>query len=90
MELLDNRVMIRPIRKEKITAGGIIIPETTKNMNLSVGEALSVGKTDWVKEGMKILYLENTGSKIDWKGEVVQVVFEDDVIAIVDDPDAIF
>ncbi len=86
MQLLDNRLMVRPAKTERVTAGGIIIPETNKAEVLGIGEVVMVGATEETKAGDYVLYLKNTGSKIDWNGEVVQVVFEGDVVAVVEDP----
>ena len=89
---LGDRVVVKPIEQEEITAGGIVLPDTAKEKPQK-GEVLAVGpgsRNDAgervaldVKVGDVVLYAKYGGTEIKLDGEKVLVLRESDILAIV-------
>ena len=88
---LYDRVVVKPIEAEEVTAGGIYIPDNakekpTKGEVLAVGEgkALDNGtvRTPKVKVGDKVIYGQYAGSAYKDGGVEYKIVREDDILAI--------
>ena len=84
---LADRVIIEPAPAEEKTAGGIIIPDTTKEKPQR-GKVLAVGngKKDepmTVKKGDVVLYGKYAGTEITIEGKDYLIMKEADIYAIV-------
>ena len=88
---LHDRVVVKPIEAEEVTAGGIYIPDNakekpTKGEVLAVGEgkALDNGtvRAPKVKVGDKVIYGQYAGSAYKHEGVEYKIVKEDDILAI--------
>ena len=89
---LGDRVVIKPIEQEEVTAGGIVLPDTAKEKPQK-GEVLAVGpgaRNDAgdrveldVKVGDVVLYAKYGGTEIKLDSEKVLVMRESDILAIV-------
>jgi chaperonin GroES len=90
---LHDRVIIKRIKEEEVTKGGIIIPDTAKEKP-SEGKVISVGngkllengtlKKLEVKAGDKVLFGKYAGTEVKIDGEEHLIMREDDIIAIVE------
>ncbi|HEX2082447.1 MAG TPA: co-chaperone GroES [Xanthomonadaceae bacterium] len=89
---LYDRIIVKPIEAEEMTAGGIVIPDNakekpTKGEVLAVGEgkALDNGslRAPKVKAGDKVIYGQYAGSSYKQDGVEYKIVREDDILAIV-------
>lgn len=89
---LYDRVVVKPIEAEEMSAGGIVIPDNakekpTKGEVLAVGEgkALDNGqvRAPKVKVGDKVIYGQYSGSAYKLDGVEYKIVREDDILAIV-------
>jgi chaperonin GroES len=90
---LGDRVVVKPIEQEELTAGGIMLPDTAKEKPQK-GEILAVGpgtRNDAgerveldVKVGDTVLFAKYAGTEIKLEGEKVLVLRESDILAIVD------
>lgn len=91
---LGDRLIVKPIEQEEVTAGGIIIPETAKEKPQE-GEVLAAGpgKLDdsgnrvkmEVKEGDRVLYAKYAGTEIKLEGDQkVLILKESDILALVE------
>ena len=89
---LYDRVVVKPIEAEQMTAGGILIPDNakekpTKGEVIAVGEgkALDNGnlRAPKVKVGDKVIYGQYSGSAYKHEGTEYKIVREDDILAIV-------
>jgi chaperonin GroES len=90
---LHDRVIIKRIKEEETTKGGIIIPDTAKEKP-SEGKVIAVGngkilengtvKALEVKKGDKVLFGKYAGTEIKIEGEEHLIMREDDIIAIVE------
>jgi chaperonin GroES len=88
---LYDRVVVKPIEAEEVTAGGIYIPDNakekpTKGEVLAVGEgkALDNGtvRAPKVKVGDKVIYGQYAGSAYKHEGTEYKIIKEDDILAI--------
>jgi chaperonin GroES len=89
---LYDRIIVKPIEAEELSAGGIVIPDNakekpTKGEVLAVGEgkALDNGsvRAPKVKVGDKVIYGQYAGSAYKHEGTEYKIVREDDILAIV-------
>jgi len=90
---LHDRVIIKRIKEEEVTKGGIIIPDTAKEKP-SEGKVIAVGngkllengtlKTLEVKAGDKVLFGKYAGTEVKIDGEEHLIMREDDIIAVVE------
>jgi len=89
---LGDRLVIKPLEQEEVTASGIVLPETAKEKPQK-GEVLSVGPGARdedgkriamdVKAGDKVLFAKYAGTEIKIDGEKLLILRESDVLAIV-------
>jgi chaperonin GroES len=91
---LDDRVIIQPAGAEKMTAGGLYIPETATDVPGNIqGTVVSVGRGHRNKKGQvrpmdlkvgdKVLFADYTGSKINVQNHDLVIVREGDVLGVV-------
>ena len=90
---LHDRVIVKRVKEEEKTKGGIIIPDTAKEKPIE-GEVVAVGngkiledgsvrKLD-VKAGDRILFGKYAGQEIKLEGEELLIMKEDDVLAVIE------
>ena len=81
---LGKRVLIKPVKEEERTAGGIYIPETAKEKKKQ-GIVVEVGTTEEkefpVKKGDVILYAGYSSEELEVDGEKYLILETKDVIA---------
>lgn len=89
---LYDRVVVKPIEAEEMSAGGIVIPDNakekpTKGEVVAVGEgkALDNGsvRAAKVKVGDKVIYGQYAGSTYKQDGVEYKIVREDDILAVI-------
>lgn len=90
---LQDRVIVKRLKEEEKTKGGIIIPETAKEKPHE-GEVVAVGKGKVlengtvlpldVKKGDRILFSKYSGSEIKIEGEEHLIMREDDILGIIE------
>lgn len=91
---LGDRLVVKPLESEEVTASGIVLPETAKEKPQK-GEVLAVGpgprdedgkriKMD-VAAGDKVLFAKYAGTEFKLDGEKVLILRESDVLAILDE-----
>ena len=90
LEPLGDRIVVKPIKREETTKGGIILPDTAKEKPQE-GEVIAVGSgklTDdgnriemEVKKGDKIIYAKYAGTEIKLDDEELLILRESDVLA---------
>ena len=88
---LEDRVVIRPLEGEEVTASGLVIPDTAKEKPQE-GEVIAVGPGRWdedgekripmdVAEGDRVLYSKYAGTEVKLDGDEVLVVSSRDILA---------
>jgi chaperonin GroES len=91
IEPLEDRVVIRPLEGEEMTASGLVIPDTAKEKPQE-GEVMAVGPGRWdedgekripvdVKTGDRVLYSKYAGTEVKIDGEELLVVPARDILA---------
>ena len=88
---LHDRVVIKRMEEEKLSAGGIVIPDSATE-NPIKGEVIAVGtgkvldhgsgRAPSVKVGDKVLFGKYSGTEVKLDGVELLVVKEDDLFAI--------
>jgi chaperonin GroES len=91
---LGDRLVVKPLEQEEVTASGIVLPETAKEKPQK-GEVLAVGPGARdedgeriamdVKTGDKVLFAKYAGTEFKLDGEKVLILRENDVLAILDE-----
>jgi chaperonin GroES len=95
MQLLENRVLIKPIELENKTKGGIIIPDSAKGRS-NRGTVLQVGSGYTIKEGEiagtkipmqvkvddEVMYDGDAGQDIQIEGIKSVLILEDNIFVI--------
>lgn len=91
---LGDRLVVRIVQNEKVTAGGLIIPDTVseaagflKATVLAVGRG-SQNKKGFIKTmdvqiGDDVLFSQYAGTKVKFNSEDLQIIHETDVMGIV-------
>jgi chaperonin GroES len=90
---LGDRVLVKRIKEEERTKGGIVIPDTAKEKPQE-GKVVSVGKGKYsedgklipieVKAGDKILFGKYSGSEVKLNGEEHVIMREEDILGILE------
>ena len=90
---LQDRIIVKRLEEETMTAGGIFIPETAKEKPQK-GEVIAVGKGKKtedgkvvpvdVKKGDKVLFGKYAGTEIKIDGQEYLIMREDDILGIME------
>jgi len=90
---LQDRIIVKRVEEETMTAGGIFIPETAKEKPQK-GEIVAVGhgkKTEEgkvipidLKVGEKVLFGKYAGTEIKIEGEEYLIMREDDILGVME------
>jgi chaperonin GroES len=90
---LQDRVIVRRVKEEEKTKGGLYIPDTAKEkpieaIVLAVGngkvlEDGTVRKLD-IKEGDRVLFGKYTGNEVKIDGEETLILREDDILGVIE------
>jgi chaperonin GroES len=90
---LHDRIIVKRLKEEEKTKGGIIIPDTAKEKPVE-GEVLAIGngkalengtirKVD-VKVGDRVLFGKYSGTEVKIDGEERLIMREDDILAVLE------
>ena len=87
---LADRVLVRPIEREEVTKGGIVLPDTAKEKPIE-GEVLAVGPGKLaddgkrlpmdIKVGDRIVYTKYGGTEIKVDEEELIILNESNILA---------
>ncbi|HVN90374.1 MAG TPA: co-chaperone GroES [Candidatus Binataceae bacterium] len=90
---LGDRILVKRIKEEEKTKGGIIIPDTAKEKPQE-GKIVAVGKGKKTEEGSviplevkagdRILFGKYSGSEIKIEGEDLLIMREDDILGVLE------
>ncbi len=90
LEPLGDRVVVKPIAKEEVTKGGIVLPDTVKEKPQE-GKVVAVGPGRMteegnrialdVKKGDKVVYPRYSGSELKIDGEEYLIMRESEILA---------
>ncbi len=90
---LQDRIIVKRLEEENVTAGGILIPDTAKEKPQR-GEVVAVGKGKVtedgkvlpmdVKAGDKVLFGKYAGTEIKIDGQDYLIMREDDILGVIE------
>lgn len=90
---LHDRVVVRRLEEEKLSPGGIVIPDSATEKPIQ-GEVIAVGNGKIldsgevrgldVKAGDKILFGKYSGTEVKIDGEELLVMREDDIMGVIE------
>ena len=90
---LHDRVIVRRMEEERVSAGGIVIPDNATEKPVR-GEVVAVGNGKVldsgdqrgldVKAGDTVLFGKYSGTEVKVDGEELLVMREDDIMAVID------
>ena len=88
---LGDRVLVKPLEREEVSKGGIVLPDTAKEKPQE-GTVLAVGSGRVledgtkvpmeVKSGDKVLYGKYAGTEIKIEGKEYLILSEKDILAV--------
>jgi chaperonin GroES len=90
---LHDRVIVKRVEEEKLSAGGIVIPDSAtekpirgKVLSVGNGKILENGDTRAldVKAGDTVLFGKYSGTEVKVDGEELLVMREDDIMAVIE------
>jgi chaperonin GroES len=90
---LQDRVIVKRVKEEERTKGGLYIPDTAKEKPIE-GTVLAVGngkvlddgtvrRLD-VKEGDRVLFGKYSGTEVKLEGEEHLILREDDILGVIE------
>lgn len=87
---LGDRVIVKPIVKEEVTKGGIVLPDTAKEKPQE-GEVVAVGPGKLaddgkrmemdVKKGDRVIYAKYSGTEWKYENQEYLILRESDILA---------
>jgi chaperonin GroES len=90
LQPLADRLVVKPIEREEVTRGGIVLPDTAKEKPQE-GEVLAVGPGRLsddgkriameVKVGDRVIYAKYGGTEIKIEDEELVILRESDILA---------
>ena len=90
---LHDRVVVRRLEEEKMSPGGIVIPDSATEKPIQ-GEVVAIGNGKIlesgevrgldVKAGDKILFGKYSGTEVKIDGEELLVMREDDIMGVIE------
>ena len=92
IEPLGDKIVVKRLEAEEVTAGGIVLPETAKEkpkegkiIAVGPGKVLDSGERSKVqlKKGDRVLFASYAGTEVELDGEEYLIMSEDDVLAVV-------
>jgi chaperonin GroES len=90
---LQDRVIVRRLKEEEKTKGGIILPDNAKEkptegtiVAVGNGKVLEDGtvRKPSVKEGDRILFSKYSGSEVKLDGQEYLIFREDDILGVIE------
>lgn len=90
---LDDRVVVRPLEAEEVTAGGIVLPDTAKEKPQK-GEIISVGPGRLLDNGDRgglsvtvgdqVFFGKYSGTEVKVEGVELKIMRESDILGVIE------
>jgi chaperonin GroES len=96
-EPLADRVIVKPIEREEVTKGGIVLPDTAKErpqegevIAIGLGRLSEDGKRIPVelRKGERVIFAKYAGTELKYDDEEYLILRESDILAKVSKPKA--
>ena len=95
IEPLNDKVVIKPLSQEEVTASGIVLPDTVDKEKPMQGEVIAVGPGKYDEDGKrmpmsvsvgdKVLFTKYAPDEVEIDDEEYLVIDEDKILGIVKD-----
>ncbi len=88
LQPVGDRVLVRPLSEEEVTASGLVLPDTVDREKKAEGEVVALSDSEDVKKlnlkvGDTVLYGKYAGEDVDYKGEDFKFLKDDEILAVV-------
>jgi len=88
LQPVGDRVLVRPLTEEEVTASGIVLPGTVDREKKAEGEVIAVGDGEDVKKlnlkaGDTIMFGKYAGDDVEFNKEDLKFLKHDEVLAVV-------
>ena len=88
LQLLGDRILVKPFSEEETTASGIVLPESVDKEKKAEGEVLAIGNGEKVQklglnEGDRIFFGKYSGEDVEVEIEEYKFLKHDEVLAVV-------
>lgn len=88
LQPVGNRVLVRPLSEEEVTASGILLPSTHDREKKAEGEVVAIGDGEDVKKinltvGATVLFGKYSGDDVEYNKEDLKFLKHDEILAIV-------
>ncbi|MHC5055680.1 MAG: co-chaperone GroES [Planctomycetota bacterium] len=89
---LGDKIVVKRLEAEDVTAGGIVLPETAKEkpkegkiISVGPGKVLDSGERSnmQLKKGDRVIFASYAGTEVEVDGEEFLIMSEEDVLAVV-------
>lgn len=86
---VGDRVIVQPLKKEEVTASGIVLPDTVEKEQKAEGEILAIGSGEKItklglSKGKKVIYKKYGGEEVEINDVEYKILDHDDILAIVE------
>ena len=86
---LGDRVLVKPIKEEEVTASGIVLPDTVDKEKKAEGEIIALGNGEKLAKlgltvGQKVLFKKWGGEDVKIDDQEYKIVKMEDILAIVE------
>jgi len=83
IEAVKDKVVVKLIREDKVTKGGIILPDNVSNAPQAYGEVISVGDdVSKIKVGDILLFAKFGGQDMMLDGIIYKVLIDNEIYGI--------
>ncbi|HET9918473.1 MAG TPA: co-chaperone GroES [Ktedonobacteraceae bacterium] len=89
---LGDRVLVKPLTRETVTASGLVLPETAKEkpqegevLAIGPGKVLDNGKrvSPEVQVGQKVLFAKYAGTEVKMDGQEYLILRDSDIMGVI-------
>jgi chaperonin GroES len=90
---LGDKIVVKRLEAEDVTAGGIVLPETAKEkpkegkiISVGPGKVLDSGERSnmQLKKGDRVIFASYAGTEVEVDGDEYLIMSEEDVLAVVE------
>ncbi|MDP3970685.1 MAG: co-chaperone GroES [bacterium] len=88
LQPVGDRILVRPMSEEEVTASGIVLPDTVDREKKAEGEIIAIGDGEDVKKlnlevGSKVLFGKYAGDDVEYNDEDLKFLKFDEILAVV-------
>ena len=86
---IGNRLLVKPIKEDEVTASGIVLPDTVDKEKKAEGEIFALGNGEKLAKlnlsvGQKVLFKKWGGEEVKSGAEEYKILDHEDVMAIIE------